>query len=212
MGIGWIQLASGNGYDFETGEIFGPFAMEKDVAGPLAGEARYVSHTDKRWDVAIHSVLVARVIETVIGDKEAAAAGLMHDCHEAVIGDIPTPVARYLDYEKVKLLKDTIHSEMLCRLGLPQWMMPHSLWEYAIEMADRAALLVEKQLFMAPEPRDWGVPHPPHIWMLQTYAEIKRLSHGGPAEAYRSKELFVEEYRRLCLPVAVEYAAEVVPF
>ena len=195
----WIQLANGNGYDFETKEIFGEFDAEIDIAGPLAGENRYVSHTDRPWSVAIHSVVVARVIMTVTGDKMAAAAGLLHDCHEAVLGDIPTPVAMHIGYDKVKALKNDVHHAIFRRLQLPASLLLDSLFHDAIESADRASLHVERQLFMAPEPRSWDVSYPSYNWMKATYDEIRGWQYVKSAAA--AAEEFMNEYRRFVAPL-----------
>lgn len=195
----WIQLANGNGYDFETKEIFGEFDAEIDIAGPLAGENRYVSHTDRPWSVATHSVVVARVILKVTGNKAAAAAGLMHDCHEAVLGDIPTPVAMHIGYDKVKALKNDVHRAIYTRLNLTTLLMPDAVYHDFIEFADRASLHVERQLFMAPEPRSWDVSYPNYGWMKATYDEIREWKYVKSAES--AAEAFMDEYRRFVEPL-----------
>lgn len=188
----WIQLAGPNGYDFETDTIFGDFEAERDIALPLAGTARYVRHTDRPWPVAPHSLCVAATIYQVTRNKEAAFAGLMHDVHEAVIGDIPTPVAWELGYEKVKALKLRVHAAIFLRLGIDERYMPDGPYKAAIDAADQAALTVEKQLMMAPPPRSWNVPTPPFEYVVAMHEQVK-LQLAGPC----TEENWVSEFMRV---------------
>lgn len=209
MSSNWIQLASGNGYDFETNEIFGDFDLRRDVVRPLT-QARFVRHSDRNWPVAVHSVAVARTIEAIMapsrgGATEAAAAGLMHDCHEAVIGDIPTPVALFVDYKKINALKNNIDAAIFKRLQLPLKLMPNGMWRDAIKTADVAALEVERQLFMAPAPRAWGLPDVPHEWLNEMYNQVKTLldtlaDSAGEIADWKAEEVFLTEYTRLVAP------------
>lgn len=202
----WIQLASGNGYDFEVNCIFGEFDLRRDIARPLT-QSRFVKHSDRNWPVAVHSVAVARTIEQVLRERtshtsaeiaEAAAAGLMHDAHEAVIGDIPTPVAMWLGYDKVKELKANIDAAVFRRLQLPMKLLPTAAWKAYVNFADVAALEVERRLFMSPEPRAWGLPSVPHHWLHTMYGHVKELL--GDTEDWRAEDLFVTEYKRLVQP------------
>jgi hypothetical protein len=197
----YIQLANGNGYDFDTGEIFGRFSVERDLAQPLAGANRYVRHTDRNWPVAIHSVCVAKCIETLTGNTDAAAAGLLHDCHEAVIGDIPTPVAWHIGYAKVKELKHEVHRAIFERLGLDDDLLPDGVFKEWIDYADQAALHVERQIMMAPEPREWTVPRPGQTWMLTMYDLVTAQLECGGNSYDNAHYTFVQEYERLCIPL-----------
>lgn len=190
----WIQLASGGGYDFDNATIMGPFEMAQDIAWPLAGLNRYVHHTTRPWDVAVHSVVVARTIEEITKDKEAAAAGLLHELHEAVIGDIPTPVAWHIGYEKVKELKAEVQEAIYWRLKTPP-MKRTEAHKLVVETADHAALHVEKQLFMVPEPAAWSCPVPSHEWMLAAWHQTRRAML--ETQQIPSAQLFIGEYLRL---------------
>lgn len=190
----WIQLASGGGYSFDDAKITGPFSVESDIAWPLSALNRFVGHTTRLWNVALHSVAVARTILRVTGDSDAAAAGLMHELHEAVIGDIPTPVAWELGYDRVKQLKHTVQAAIYWRLHTPAQMRPEAHHD-VVEQADHAALYVEKQMFMVPEPQQWSVGVPEHEWMLAMYHEMQRLLR--EVEEIPAHALFMIEWRRL---------------
>jgi hypothetical protein len=192
----WIQLTSGGGYDFDEGVITGPFSMIRDLAHPLSLTARYVGHTHEPWSVAAHSVAVARTIEAVTGDAAAAAAGLLHDAHEAVIGDIPTPAAWAIGYDAVKAVKEQVQAAIHRALQIPVNKHPSAYKEY-VDSADHAALHVEKQLLMVPEPRLWAVPVPDHDWMLAMFQEVRDLLGKEFAFGVRAADIFVYEYARL---------------
>ncbi len=192
----WIQLRSGGGYDFDTKTIFGPFTVKDDLAYPL-GCPRYTRHTAFPWSVALHSVAVARTIEALTGSKTAAAAGLLHDAHEAVIGDITTPVARHIDYARVAELKADVQCAIHMVLELSFDLLPERHPEVA--MADAAALTVERRLMMTPEPRAWNYRDPAYPFVLEMHNQVLGLM----PDVKRGTDVvvFCEEYARLVLPL-----------
>jgi hypothetical protein len=190
-----VQLTSGGGFDFDKRELFGRYNMERDLAWPLAGINRMARHSAINWAVAIHSVAVARTLMRVTKSRELAAAGLLHDAHESIIGDIMTPVARAIDSVAVERLKDDVQLALEDKLAVPTDKRP-ALYPTTISIVDRAALIVEKQLFMAPAGHDWGVTEPEVMWtqtMWDVIVDIlqeKEHLDGG-------YEAFIYEYHRL---------------
>lgn len=79
--------------------------IRRDIAEPLARTARFAGHMgasrpDGRiWSVAQHCVVGAKAMLEEIGSPLLALAFLVHDAHEAFIGDLTTPMARALAYE-----------------------------------------------------------------------------------------------------------------
>jgi hypothetical protein len=72
--------------------------IETDVAGPLARIARFAGHTScGPYSVAQHSVLGAEALLQETGRADAALAFLLHDAHEAYVGDISTPMVAAID-------------------------------------------------------------------------------------------------------------------
>lgn len=197
----WIQLTSGGGYDFEKKEIFGPFQLREDLAWPL-GCPRFTRHTYRPWSIALHSVAVARAILKVTGSKIKAAAGLLHDGHEAVIGDITTPVARHIGKDRVDELKDNVDIAIFQRLGIPQTLL--AKFHPEIKLADAAAVHVERALFQKPEPRAWSVIIPPHEWMIAMYDATLDLAHIPPVMSYDGVDDFLMEYEDLVQPLVRE--------
>ncbi len=92
------------------------------------------------YSVAQHSVLVSRLIEFWGFSSQEQAAGLLHDVHEALMGDVPTPVKRWLG--------EGLSAKELAlqRLVLKQvWDGPIDAGTNAVKYADLAALVLEVQ-------------------------------------------------------------------
>jgi hypothetical protein len=93
----WLQICS-NGPIDGSFNLIHPDArsVDFDVAVPegLARTSRYTGHVRAgSYSVAQHSVLGADAIYRKTGDRTAAAAFLLHDAHEHVLGDKATPIA-----------------------------------------------------------------------------------------------------------------------
>jgi hypothetical protein len=90
--MSWVQTASGRAFD-----LVEPDWRQVDfgeMGDALARIARFGGHIGGGpYSVAQHSVLGADAIHRESGDIEAAAAFLLHDGHEAYLGDKTSPVA-----------------------------------------------------------------------------------------------------------------------
>ena len=84
----YITTFSGAHFRFDEP---GPFIL-KDIVHSLACTVRFRGHTIVPYYVAQHCVLVAREMENCGESKDAVVAGLMHDAHEAYVGDVPSPL------------------------------------------------------------------------------------------------------------------------
>lgn len=62
------------------------------VAHALAQINRFTGHCRRPYSVAEHSLLVAQIIENAGGCALAQMAALMHDAHEALVGDATSPL------------------------------------------------------------------------------------------------------------------------
>lgn len=187
-----MQLNSGGYFDFDTMRIVGPYTVEEDLARALR-IPRAGCHYDVMWPVTLHSVAVARTIEAVTGNLDAAAAGLLHDAHEGIIGDIMTPVAWAIDYRKIDALKADVQAAIHWKLSISERFWPEHYAEYVVP-ADQAALYVERREWMKPEPMDWATPIPEHKWLLAMHRAVQELAYGPGRPDH---EVFVEEYHRL---------------
>lgn len=63
-----------------------------DIAHALSMICRYTGHAREHYSVAEHSVFVAQHVLEETGDRALAWAGLVHDAHEAYVGDVASPI------------------------------------------------------------------------------------------------------------------------
>lgn len=70
-----------------------PFAALSDeaIGNTLAKANRFAGRTPEPFSVALHSVLVSALCST----PQGRALGLLHDAHEAFLGDIITPAIKF---------------------------------------------------------------------------------------------------------------------
>jgi uncharacterized protein len=76
----------------------------KDIAAHLAGLRRFTGHSPV--SVAEHSVIVADMLRDSGASLEIQFAGLMHDAHEAYIGDISRPMKNLLGLSRVRQVEN----------------------------------------------------------------------------------------------------------
>ena len=161
----WIQTHTGGAVDLLDPR---PEQIHQhDIEDTLARVPRFCGHTVEPFNIAQHSMLVHNILDWLVPEapREMRLAALLHDAHEAFMGDISTPVADVLG-PAVKQLKRRLDRAIRLRFGLPE-MLPDG-WEGLIRTADRTALATEKEWLMGgPEPRPWAewgtMPQP---WIL----------------------------------------------
>lgn len=96
--IYWIQTYTSNKFYFEGSPE--NIAMSRlnihDIAHPLSQIVRFSGHLQYPLTVAQHSLTVMAIMEKDGYGKKALIEALMHDCHEAMVGDMPNPLKNYL--------------------------------------------------------------------------------------------------------------------
>lgn len=140
-----IQLASGPLFDVLNPD---PSLINiDDIALALSNTPRFGGHTSSFYSVAQHSVLVSYLVP-----PEQALAALLHDCPEAYLLDMVTPIKSQLpDYKAVYA-----EVERACKAAFGvEWDTP------AIHYADRVALATEKRDLMPAG--GWSVPGVPRL-------------------------------------------------
>ena len=156
---GFLKADDGHGPYMQTHSgvhfhLLRPVADEvrlMDIAHALSRIPRFTGHTHgpHAYSVAQHSVWVAEEVA-----PEMALVGLLHDAHEAYIGDISTPVAHALNkigwevgfQSPIAILKVAIQTAIHEKFHLP-WPPPLSV-SLAVHEADVRALEFERALVM----------------------------------------------------------------
>jgi hypothetical protein len=167
-----IQTASGRYFDLAT-----PRPADiclSDIAHALSNLCRFNGHTAQFYSVAQHSVIVSQ-----IAPPELAFAALMHDAHEAYVGDVTSPIKALLPSYRI-LERVAARCVRRC-FGVPL-VMP-----IEVQRADLIALATEKRDIMSPLGGDWTCLH-----------GIEPLpGHILPLSPLRAHALFVDRFREL---------------
>ena len=85
----WMQIF--------TGKKFWPLDPKseevdiKDIAHSLAFQCRFNGHSNYFYSIAQHSVIVSKIVS-----KDQAFAALLHDAAETYIGDMVSPLKRFM--------------------------------------------------------------------------------------------------------------------
>ncbi len=151
-----IETASGARVD-----LFDPTPATlhlSDIAFSLCRIPRYTGHTREPYSVGSHSLWVAKVCLRATKDSQTRLYALLHDAHEAYVGDIATPVKNLPGMRDalrpvVQRLQNAIHSA----LGLAA---PSPVQQAWVAWADALALVEESRFLMPSQGVDWCVPVP----------------------------------------------------
>ena len=171
MTAAWVQTTSGGKVD-----LLDPRPSQInliDIARSLSRIPRFNGHTRNNapWSVAAHSMLVADIVASgAPTDGQLILAALLHDAHEAYIGDLISPMKVALGHATMQTwrrIEQTLQAAIHDVFGLPAE-LPHD-WATRIKHADLQALELERRRFMMPCARAWGdLPAPPPgmaIWL-----------------------------------------------
>lgn len=87
-----------------------------DIAYHLAREGRFLNGIQPHYSVAEHCVLMADYFAKA-GEQNLARQALMHDCSEAYLRDLPSPIKKCLP--EYMLLEKSIEAFLYVHFGLP---------------------------------------------------------------------------------------------
>ncbi|MEY5099132.1 MAG: hypothetical protein RJA36_1851 [Pseudomonadota bacterium] len=149
--MSWILTAHGNGIDLHYTRP--EHMVLADVAHSLAQINRFTGHAQRPYSVAEHSLLVLDIVEHLFAPASVHCrlAALMHDAHEAYIGDISTPLKHTLG-ETWALVEHRMERALRSAWGLHTAAYEH---RDAIKQADLIALATERAQIMPPSPTLW---------------------------------------------------------
>jgi len=117
-----------------------------DMVRGLAMQVRYLGQIRDFYSIAEHSVLVSHIAEGLGAPLADQRAALLHDGHEYLTGDFPSPF-KY-DVEGLRDWERRIEATFREAMGLPHY--EHSMW-YSIKRYDLMALHFEANNLMDSE-------------------------------------------------------------
>lgn len=147
----WMQTVNGTPF-----ELMRPRANDvefTEIAHALSQICRFAGHTKRFYSVAEHCCRVADILPRPI-----RIHGLLHDAHEAYIGDVTTPVKMCLG-ESVMLdfvanVEDPLMRAIYEAANLT-WQPARSIQD-AVKFADQVLLMTERRDLMSPTRKSWG--------------------------------------------------------
>jgi hypothetical protein len=169
----WISTQHGHDITL-TGDLSGNIIDINDIAHSLARINRFTGHTTHTWSVAQHSALVMAMGWNLTIPEQLCL--LMHDAHEAYLGDVPSPIKAALGDTWRKLEKaheDAVHHEF----GLRSAMATHRA---VIKSLDLAALRLERFWLLGEQGnrKPWPViDGDDKRWSLPRLCELQLVKH-----------------------------------
>lgn len=173
-----------------------------DIAHALAAQCRFNGHTEwgggdgqpaHPYSVAQHSVIVSRIVGEICGRYAESLdprinlplMGLLHDSHEAFVGDVVSPLKALLGepWQRIEFLAECAVQDAFalpCRPGELE----------VVKTADRIALAMEARDLLPggpigwtldlPEPLDWKIEPVSPVAAREAFTmEFWRLTRGG---------------------------------
>lgn len=113
----------------------------EEIAHALAQINRYTGHAARPYSVAEHSLLVCDIVRSQGLGVHAQMAALLHDAHEAYVGDVATPIKQVLGSAWHAL--EAEHEAMVHRAFCIRTAQP--AFRAAIKRADLIALATERR-------------------------------------------------------------------
>lgn len=155
-GAPWLQTASGRAV--ALGAVSPAAISIRDIAAHLSKICRFAGACSHFYSVAQHSILVSSLVFD--HGPDAALYGLLHDAHEAYIGDITQPTKQMIrqmlgeaTFSPIDEITQRLDRAIYEQIGL-SWPVPARIKE-AVRHADMRALATEKRDLMTDGP-EWG--------------------------------------------------------
>ena len=184
-----IMTTSGSYFDFLDPDP-DSFTIE-DIAYALSNTCRYGGHCKPFYSVAQHCVYVSREVP-----EEFALHALLHDAHEAFVGDIPSPLKRLLpDFRKIE---DIAEEVVLRKFNVHDSTESHRV----VKAADLVALRTEREVLLPPgeEGDAWW-------WVVTDGIEVsdQKIEPVSPNKAYLQ---FLKRFEEIMEEMWYEEAVE----
>ena len=178
-----ILTGDGRYYDFLNPSLTGTSVA--CLARALSRLCRFTGHTSRFYSVAEHSVWVSLLVPPAL-----ARQALVHDLHEALVGDVSAPLKALIpDYREIE---KAAWRQVALLCDVPVEVHP------LVKRADLMMLAAERRLLMPHDHEDWPI--------LKGIPDIL-TDHPGlhlgkdPDDAFR---FFMERYHAIAAPRAQE--------
>ena len=145
MAIGGTWFVSRSGIIWDVAKPTVQMIHWPDVAESLAKQCRWNGHCRDFYSVAEHCILVSQLVTS-----DLRLHALLHDAHEAFLGDIIRPVKAVLG-DALKEVEDRLDQVIYQAAVLD---VPRGIDRTLIKDADMRALATERRDIMTPPPAD----------------------------------------------------------
>lgn len=163
----WMQTLSGGFVDLldpQPDQI-----VATDMIVSLSRIPRFNGHSLIFWSVAAHSLLVEELARRAGASAFVRLWALLHDAHEAYMGDLTAPMKTAVNdtidmtlgdspgdgwVRPLRDIEQCLQRAIHAHFGIPVW---HSAELDVIKLADLQALEIERAQIMSPCARPWGV-------------------------------------------------------
>lgn len=167
-----------------------------EVAHGLALINRFTGHTKRPYSVAEHSLLVCDIVRAQGLPASAQLAALLHDAHEALVGDVGTMHKQALGIAWLEL--ENLHAHLVRQaFGIRA---ASQAYRDAIKYADLRALATERRDLTGYNPatcRDWPGLDTPGAEVLSLQS-VDLMSEPRCAMTWqRHRDRFVQRYEQL---------------
>ena len=156
----WTQMKGGRLLDIANLQ---PDDIDfREIADVLANQMRFAGHFEKPISVAQHTLIVFDAAREMGNDGASVPYALLHDCHEAFIGDITTPahqLIRALCFDDpIECVKNRLDVPIYHAAGLQ---LPTRAMRAFVKIHDTRALETERRDFLSRPLSPWpGDPSP----------------------------------------------------
>ena len=128
----------------------------EDIAWHLTGVMRFTGAGERNISVAEHSLRVHQMVKDAGGSPVAQLWALMHDAHEAYVGDVSTPLKRTIaevaGKNVIKAIEARLDLAITKAFDLPK---PTDADTSLVKLADYWAMAFEKERLL-PDHKDWS--------------------------------------------------------
>lgn len=133
------------------------------IAQSLAKICRYAGNTPWHYSVARHSILVSRLVPQ---EGDLPLLGLIHDAHEAWIGDIPLPVK-----QRMRLVVEELEQQHDAKLRALLGLDPDPASLAIVAAADKEACRLEMEYLGKKWSERFGLPDAARMQLSESVAK-----------------------------------------